>query len=122
MANNPYSPGRPKRWKRGETKVPPRTAGEYRLVDKTTGAPLYIGETSDVQRRLTQHTRPAQRPTRTDKSNRFDPSKHRVEFKAAKLGATTGDRRAHERSKIVQHKPPWNRDGGGSGRKTTKRR
>ena len=55
-SRNPYEPGRPKRWKKGDTRLPPGTAGEYRILDRKTGKVKYIGEARDLQRRLYQHT------------------------------------------------------------------
>lgn len=117
MGDSPYRPGRPRRWEKGKTKLPPGSAGEYRIVDKESGKPVYIGESGNLQARLNQHTRQTQNPTRTDKSSRNNPKKHRVDYQLAKPGASTEARRKHERSKIAQHKPPWNKDAGGSGRK-----
>ena len=57
VSKNPYGPGRPKRWEKGKSRIPPGTAGEYRIRDKETGAVKYVGETKDLQRRLNQHTR-----------------------------------------------------------------
>lgn len=57
MSVNPYGPGRPKRWIKGETRIPPNTAGEYRIRDKESGEVKYVGETKDLQKRLNQHTR-----------------------------------------------------------------
>lgn len=117
MVDNTYAPGRPKRWEKGKTKLPKGTVGEYRIVDKQTGKPEYIGESSDLQQRLNQHTRRSKKPTGTDKGHLFDPEKHRVEYKTARRGATSSARREHEKRKIAQHKPSWNKDGGGSGRR-----
>ncbi|MCY3701512.1 MAG: GIY-YIG nuclease family protein [Rhodospirillales bacterium] len=86
-------------------------------MDKNSGKLVYIGESGDLQSRLNQHTRQAQKPTRTDKSDLYNPKKHRVDYKLAKPDAAAEQRRKHERSKIAQHRPPWNKDGGGSGRK-----
>lgn len=57
MPDSPYRPGRPKKWKKGETPIPPGTPGSYRITDKETGEIKYVGETKDLQRRLNQHTR-----------------------------------------------------------------
>lgn len=52
-----------------------------------------------------------------DKSHLFDPAKHEIVYKEAKPGASSDQRRKHEKQKIARHKPSWNDDGGGSGRK-----
>lgn len=52
-----------------------------------------------------------------DKSSRFDPDKHEISYKEAKPGFSPDSRRAHEKKKIAQHKPTWNKGRGGSGRK-----
>ena len=117
MSDSAYGPGRPRRWEKGKTKLPPGTAGEYRIVNKDTRDPEYIGESKDLQRRLNQHTRRTQKPTRTDKSHLYDREKHNIEFKQAKPGASSSARRKHEKTKIAQHRPSLNQDGGGSGRK-----
>lgn len=57
MAKSPYGPGRFKKWDKDGEKIPPGTAGEYRIQDKKTGETLYIGESSDLQQRLNAHTK-----------------------------------------------------------------
>lgn len=113
---NPYGPGRAKRWVKGSTRLPPGTAGEYRIVNKETGNPAYIGESGDLESRLNQHTRRG-KARNTDKSHLYDPTRHEVVYYVAKPGATTEARREHEKRKIAEHAPPWNQDRGGSGRK-----
>lgn len=112
-----FGVGRPRRWQKHGAKLPPGTAGEYRIVSIETGKPEYIGESGDLQRRLNQHTRGSQKPSQTDKSHLFDPLKHEVRYQVAKRGASVESRREHERASIAKHRPPWNRDQGGSGRK-----
>ncbi len=115
-SDNPYGPGRAKRWVKGGTRLPPGTAGEYRIVKKETGKPHYIGESGDLERRLNQHTRMGKAGT-TDKSHLYDASKHEITYQVAKAGASTEARREHERRKIAEHAPSWNLDRGGSGRR-----
>ena len=119
MSDSPYGPGPPKKWKKGESKIPSGTAGEYRIKNKETGEIKYIGETKDLQRRLNQHTRrpKTEEKMSKDKSDRFDSDKHEVSYKEAKPGSSPASRRAHEKTKIARHKPSWNKDRGGSGRK-----
>lgn len=112
-----YGRGRPKHWAKHGTKLPPGTAGEYRIVNRETGKPVYIGESGDLQRRLNQHTRTSQKPSTTDKSQLYDPVKHEVRYQLAKPHTSPEDRRQHERASIAKHRPLWNRDRGGSGRK-----
>lgn len=52
-----------------------------------------------------------------DKSDRFDPDKHEVTYKKAKPGSSSKARRAHEKKTIARHKPSWNKNQGGGGRK-----
>ena len=114
--DNPYGPGRAKDWVKGSTKLPAGTAGEYRIVSKETGKPTYIGESGDLESRLNQHTRRG-KPRTTDKSHLYDPTKHRIAYQVARPGASTEARREHEKRKIAEHAPSWNKDGGGSGRR-----
>ena len=112
-----YGAGRPRRWAKRGAKLPPGTAGEYRIVDTETGKPEYIGETKDLQRRLNQHTRATTKPSRTNKSDRYDSAKHEICYQVANPLASAEQRREHERASIARHRPPWNADRGGSGRK-----
>ena len=112
-----YGVGGLKRWQKRGDKLPPDTAGEYRIVDIGTGTPQYIGESGDLQRRLNQHTRTARKPAKTDKSHLFDPLRHEIRYQVAKHGVSVESRREHERASIAKHGPPWNRDQGGSGRR-----
>ena len=114
--DNPYGPGRAKRWAKGITRLPPGTAGEYRIVSKESGKPNYIGESKDLQCRLNQHTRIGKAST-TDKSHLYDPTKHEIVYQVAKPDASTEARREHEKRKIAEHAPSWNLDRGGSGRR-----
>ena len=116
-SGSPYGRGRPRRWVKGRTKLPPGTAGEYRIVSKETGNVEYVGESGDLEHRLNQHTRRTSRRSATDKSGLYDPAKHEIFFQVAKPGTSTETRRAHEKRKIAEHEPSWNRDRGGSGRK-----
>ncbi len=120
-SRNPYESGRPKHWKKGDTKLPAGTAGEYRIVDKETRENKYIGESRDLQRRLNQHTRKQrcanESTVNTDKSHLYDSTKHEIVYQRAKAGASTEARRKHEKQKIAKHDPSWNKNKGGGGRK-----
>lgn len=53
-----YSPGRPKKFNptTGKGEKPPSAPGEYRIRDDN-GKIVYIGEASDLKRRMNQHIR-----------------------------------------------------------------
>ena len=53
-----YSPGRPKKFNptTGEGRTPPSAPGEYRIRDEK-GKIVYVGETSDLNRRMHEHIR-----------------------------------------------------------------
>lgn len=97
---SPYPPGRP------SARRPPTTAGAYRIVDKATNRPLYIGETSNLRRRMGEHRR----------TGLFDPMRHYFVWKAAAPSASVAARRRAEKTQIAKHAPPLNRRGGGAGR------
>ena len=95
--------GRPNR------QSPPSKPGLYRFVDKLTGTIDYIGETSDLNRRIGEHFR---------SSKPISPETHHAEWQGADGRSTSRTRRQHERFKIDQANPPMNRRGGGGGRRS----
>jgi len=94
-----FGPGRP------STRPPPAAKGEYRIVNTETGEIGYIGQTNNLQRRKREHER--SRPELADT--------HRFEWKTAHETATSQDLKEHERKKIRQKKPPFNKRAGGGG-------
>lgn len=100
-----YRSGRYK--KTGEGGMP-NAPGAYRAKSKKTGKVVYHGEASNLRKR--------------DKQHRRDKSPHKrgnyyTEFKVADGRSTSNTRRKHEREKIRQHDPKFNKRGGGGGRK-----
>lgn len=97
-----YKPGRPSR------REPPEKPGEYRYRNKETGDVEYIGESSNLSKRDSQH----------EKSDEpFGRETHYFEWKAADGRYGVESRRDHERKKIEEHNPRYNQRAGGAGRK-----
>ena len=100
-----YKPGRPFKYESGKNDdKPPLYPGEYRIRD-SEGDIKYVGETSDLRRRLNQHIR-------SGKLSEGDS----FEYKIADGRSTSKTRRAHEQEKIKQHNPTDNKSKGGEGR------
>ena len=101
-----YKPGRPNKFDpfSGKGNLPPSRPGEYRTRD-AAGELAYIGETSDLRRRMREHC-----------SSGKLPDGGTFEWKQADGRSTSNTRRIHEREKIGQHNPPLNRSKGGEGR------
>lgn len=97
-----YKKGRPSR------KDPPEKPGEYRFRNKETNEIDYIGETSNLKRRLQQHER-SDKPVSRDT--------HYFEYKVADGRFSVDKRREHETEKIEEHQPRLNQRAGGGGRK-----
>jgi hypothetical protein len=97
-----YRPGRPSR------QDPPNNPGEYRWRNKETGIVDYIGETSNLNRRMLQHER-SEKPVNRET--------HNFEWKQADGRFSVDKRREHERDKIDNHNPSLNQRAGGGGRK-----
>ena len=90
---------------------PPNRSGVYRLRDKATGNIDYIGETSNLKRRIGEHFR-SDKPVSRDT--------HHAEWQVADGRSTSGTRREHERRKIDEHNPTLNRKRGGGGKHATR--
>ena len=104
---SPYAPGRPTehRLSKPEKNRPPKSPGEYRIMDKDRRI-KYIGETCDLNRREHEHRH-------TGKLKEDDI----FAWQPASDDSTSDSRRDHERKKIKQHNPPLNKSHGGEGRK-----
>lgn len=100
-----FKRGRPSR------QDPPSGPGLYRFVDKLTGRLDYIGETSNLRRRISEHFR-------SDKQ--VSPETHHAEWQAADGRSTSRTRRQQETLKISQFKPGMNKRRGGAGRRSTR--
>lgn len=98
-----FKPGRPSRQK------PPEKPRLYRFKNKDTGKIDYIGETSNLKRRIGEHLR-SDKPVSTES--------HHAEWKIADGRSTSRTRRVHERRKIDQHNPFLNRRRGGGGKRS----
>jgi hypothetical protein len=100
---NPYSCGRPFRYYpiEGSGSEPPHEPGEYRI----NGSAGYIGETSDLHRRMMDHIR----------SGKIQSGDY-FEYKVAAESSTCEDRRNHEAEAIEKHEPEMNKRRGGGGR------
>ena len=96
-----FKQGRPSRQK------PPRRSGLYRFRNKRTGTVDYLGETSDLLRRIGEHFR---------SDSPVSPGTHHAEWQAADGRSTSRTRRQHESRKIDQLNPSMNRRRGGGGR------
>ena len=101
-----YKPGRPEKYfpTTGKGNVPPELPGEYRLRDES-GVIQYIGETSNLKRRINQHLNTG----KLAKNWSF-------EYKVADGRSTSRTGREHEQEKIDQHNPLLNKSRGGEGR------
>ncbi len=105
-----YKPGRPCKYnpttKTG--KEPPSAPGEYRTKNER-GEITYIGETSDLKRRMYQHMHGGKLSDERNAGATF-------EWKVADGRSSSVTRREHERRKIAQHHPTLNSSRGGEGR------
>ena len=100
-----YRRGRYKKTREGGM---PSAPGAYRARSKKTGAVVYHGETVNLRARDQQHAR---------KKSRHKRANYYTEYKVADKRSTSNTRRKHEKTKIRQHKPKFNRNSGGGGRK-----
>lgn len=105
-----YKPGRPSKYNptTQSGSKPPAKAGEYRIRDRE-GNITYIGETSNLQRRMNQHLYNGKMSGGQNEGGTF-------EWKLADGRSSSATRREHERRKIEQHSPSLNRSRGGEGR------
>jgi diketogulonate reductase-like aldo/keto reductase len=106
--SNPFNPGRPTVWcEQDGLKNVPRVAGAYRFVQKDNGTIDYIGITSNLYTRMSNH--------RSDKK-KYDPTIHRVAYQVAESDHTWSQLCAWEAMKIGVHRPPLNKTRGGNGK------
>ena len=107
-----YKPGSPNKYNpfTGSGVKPPSGPGEYRLRDNE-GTLCHIGETCNLNRRTNEHLR----------SGKLCEG-GTVEYKVADGRSSSATRREHERMKISQHNPIFNRSFGGEGRIANKRK
>lgn len=109
-----YKPGRPNKYN-PMTQIgskPPKAPGEYRIRDKE-GNITYVGETSDLNRRMCQHACGGKLSNERNAGGTF-------EWKQADGRSSSVTRRIHEREKIAQHNPVLNSSKGGEGRKASR--
>ena len=101
-----YKPGPYKNVKSGE-KAPAKPGAE-RYVSKKTNKVVYQGETSNLRTRMSKQ--------RSDKMP-YTSGHYQPQYKLADGRSTSRTRRIHEKKKIDQHKPRFNKKRGGGGRK-----
>ena len=99
---------RPGRYKRTGADGMPSKPGAYRARSKKTDEVVYHGEAANLRSRDSQHSR--------DKSP-HKRGNYYTEYKVADGRSTSNTRRKHEKRKIRQHQPKFNRRQGGGGRK-----
>ncbi len=99
-----YNRGRPRKVNYEKPADIPNKPGEYRIRDKATRSPLYIGETNDLRRRAKEHK----------KTGKFGPGTY-LEYMVANT-STSEERRRHEQQSIKKHSPRLNKSRGGEGR------
>ena len=104
-----YKPGRPTKYCPATSRgtKPPAKAGEYRIRN-SGGKIVYIGETNDLARRMSEHVRSGKLSV--------GESAGSFEFQVADGRSTSRTRREHEREKIAKHQPELNKSKGGEGR------
>lgn len=105
-----YKPGRPNKYNpfSDSGNKPPAKPGEYRIRDKE-GTITYVGETNNLNRRMTQHMNGGRLADERNIGGTF-------EYKIADGRSSSATRRKHEQEKINQHKPLLNKSIGGEGR------
>ena len=101
-----YKRGRYTKVRPGE-KIPNQPGAE-RWVSKKTGKVVYQGESSNVGNRIAAQKRDKKPYTRGN---------YEAQYKVADGRSTSKTRREHERKKIAQHKPRFNKSSGGEGRR-----
>ena len=87
---------------------PPSKAGDYRWTNKETGDVDYYGTTNDLKRRRGEHDR---------SDSPFGLDTHDFEWKKSDGRFSDEKRYEHEREKIKQHDPTYNKRAGGGGRR-----
>ncbi|MCR5624286.1 MAG: GIY-YIG nuclease family protein [Lachnospiraceae bacterium] len=110
-----YKPGRPnKYWPETHTgNYPPELPGEYRIRN-IMGVITYVGETNNLRRRMYQHLRNGKLANGMNAGGSF-------EWQVADGRSVSDTRREHERKKIAQHNPAYNKSKGGEGRPAKKK-
>lgn len=105
-----YSAGRPFKYNPANRNnmPPPARAGEYRIKD-SSGNIVYLGESNNLARRTREHIRQGKLCGDFGRGNI-------LEYKIADGRSTSNTRRIHERQKIKQHYPIYNKSSGGEGR------
>lgn len=106
--SSPFDRGRPSVWceNDGPSRMP-RKPGAYRFVRVDGKSIDYIGITSNLYNRLSNH-----RSTNTQ----YDPDLHRVEYQVARSEADWAKLCDWEARKIGVHRPPLNKTSGKNGR------
>lgn len=90
----------------GNTRKVPNSKGEYRILHSKTKAPVYIGVSNNLNRRMHEHIR----------SGKLGGENTIFAYKTADGRASQSRINDHERAKIDQHKPFLNQRAGGAGR------
>jgi len=101
-----YKRGRYTKVRPGE-KIPNKPGAE-RWVSKKTGKVVYQGESSNIGNRIAQQKRDKMPYTRGN---------YEAQYKVADGRSTSNTRRKHEKKKIAQHNPRFNKSSGGEGRR-----
>jgi hypothetical protein len=101
-----YKRGRYTKVRPGE-KIPNKPGAE-RWVSKKTGKVVYQGESSNIGNRIAQQKR--------DKMP-YIRGNYEAQYKVADGRSTSNTRRQHEKKKIAEHNPRFNKSSGGEGRR-----
>jgi hypothetical protein len=103
-----YKPGRARELHplTDRSQRPPKSKGEYRILDGTTKKPVYIGVTKNLDRRMHEHM----------KTGKINESNSIFAYKTADGRASQQRLNDHERAKIEKHDPELNQRAGGAGR------
>jgi len=89
-----------------ELDLPPKPA-VYRIVEKASAKPKYVGQTDNLRRRMGQHRA----------AGTLNLKRDAVEYAEAQGGATKDDLCHTEVKHIKKHQPPGNSYRGGNGRR-----
>lgn len=103
-----YKPGRAKELHpiSDSSQQPPKSKGEYRILDGKTKKPVYIGVSKDLNRRMREHM----------KTGKINEQNCIFAYKVADGRASQQRMNDHERAKIEKHSPELNQRSGGAGR------
>ena len=101
-----YRPGPYTNVKPGR-KVPAKPGAE-RYISKKTKKVVYQGETSNLRSKISKQ--------KSDKMP-YTRGNYQAQYKVADGRSTSNTRRKHEKAKIQQHRPKFNKKAGGGGRK-----